>query len=94
MAASAGGLAVAQLSPIGVGGPGAGGGGGGAGGSVTTNGSAACVNVSTAASVGVITRSGSKCGSLKTKTSVKNAANGGKGGNGGNGGRGSASNRF
>ncbi|MCU1448494.1 MAG: hypothetical protein JWP02_664 [Acidimicrobiales bacterium] len=96
LVAGAGGMAVAQLSPVaGPGAPGGAGGGGGAGGAVGFSGNAGCGPVNVATGVGIITRSGSSCGRVSGKNSVKNAANGGKGGNGGNGGRGgNGFNRF
>jgi hypothetical protein len=98
LAASAGGLAVAQLNPIGgPGGAGGGGGGGGTGGTVGFSGNTGCDSSNTAGvgGPGVITRSPSKCGKVQGKTSVKKIANGGKGGKGGNGGKGGpAFNRF
>jgi hypothetical protein len=96
LSAGAGGMAVAQLSPIG--GPGAGGGAGGTGGgggTVGFSGNTGCSPSNTATGVGVITRSPNKCGSVSGKNSVKNAANGGKGGTGGKGGKGgNAFNKF
>jgi hypothetical protein len=96
MVAGAGGMAVAQLSPIGgPGAPGGAGGGGGTGGAVGFSGNTGCGSVNVATGVGIITRSPASCGRISGKNSVKNAANGAKGGNGGNGGKGgNAFNRF
>jgi hypothetical protein len=95
LAATAGGMAVAQLSPTAGGGGGGGGGGTGGNGAPSTNiGVQTCGDVTVAATA-INTRSRSRCSGQKQNNSIRNASNGGKGGNGGHGGKGgSAFNRF
>jgi len=95
LAATAGGMAVAQLSPTAGGGGGGGGGAAGGPGAPSTNvGVQVCGNTTNGTTV-VSTRSNSRCGGQKQNNGIRNASNGGKGGNGGHGGRGgNAFNRF
>ena len=95
LAATAGSMAVAQLSPRAGGGGGGGGGAtGGAGAPAVNIGVQACGNSATGTTV-INDRSNSRCGGQKQSNSIRNASNGGKGGNGGHGGTGgNAFNRF
>jgi len=95
LAATAGGMAVAQLSPTAGGdGAGAGGGAGGPGAPSTNVGVSVCGNTTNGTTV-INDRSNSTCRGQKQNNSIRNASNGGKGGNGGHGGRGgNAFNRF
>src|SRR5438270_408747 len=86
LAATAGGMAVAQLSPTGgAGGAGGNGAAGGAGAPSTNNNVAACTPVNNGGTTNIVTRSKSSCRGVSANASIRNASNGGKGGHGGNG---------
>ena len=96
LAATAGGMAVAQLSPTGgAGGPGAPGAPGGNGAPATNVNVNVCTPVNNGGTTNIVTRSKSSCKGQQAKASIRNASNGGKGGAGGKGGNGgNAFNRF
>ena len=96
LAATAGGMAMAQLSPTGGnGGNGAPGGPGGTDSTSNNNSTAVCANTNSGGTTNVVSRTKSSCRNVSAKGSIRNASNGGKGGAGGKGGGGgNAFNRF
>jgi hypothetical protein len=96
VAATAGGVAFAQLSPTSGVATGGAGGAGGRGGITRFTINAGCTadNTNRGAGTQVIARSGNSCGRSDTHVRASNNSNGGKGGNGGNARSGNAFNRF
>ena len=96
LAATAGGMAMAQLSPTGgAGGNGAAGGAGGNGSTSNNTSTAVCGPANVGGTTNIVSRSKASCRNTSAKGSIRNASNGGKGGAGGKGGGGgNAFNRF
>ena len=96
LAATAGGMAMAQLSPTGGnGGNGAPGGPGGNGAPSNNTTNATCGGANVGGTTNIVSRSKTSCRNTSAKSDIRNASNGGKGGAGGKGGNGgNAFNRF